>query len=63
VRTDGHVLTKSFLDSLGVSRDDRLKIDANIYHYPLTRAMKEQLENNPHVLNIEVESSKYGGSV
>ena len=63
VRTDGHVLTKSYLDKLGISHDDRLKIDANVYHFPLTQGMKEQLMNNPHILSVEVESSKYGGSV
>ena len=63
VRTDGHVFTKSYLDKLGISHDDRLKIDANVYHFPLTQGMKEQLMNNPHILSVEVESSKYGGSV
>ena len=63
VQTDGHVLTKSYLDKIGVSLDDRVMVEAGVYHFPLTRAMKEQLEKNPHVVNIVVEPSQNGGAV
>ena len=63
VQTDGHVLTKSYLDKIGVSMDDRVMVEAGVYHFPLTQAMKEQLEKNPHVVNIVVEPAQNGGAV
>ena len=63
VRTDGHVLTKSYLDKVGISMDDRIMVEAGIYHFPLTKAMKEQLEKNPHVTEIILEPSQNGGAV
>ena len=63
VRTDGHVLTKSYLDKVGISMDDRVMVEAGIYHFPLTKAMKEQLEKNPHVTEIILEPSQNGGAV
>ena len=63
VQTDGHVLTKSYLDKIGISLDDRMMVEAGIYHFPLTQGMKEKLEKNPHVLKIELEPAQYGGAV
>ena len=63
VQTDGHVLTKSYLDKIGISLDDRVMVEAGVYHFPLTQGMKEQLEKNPHVVNIQVEPEQYGGAV
>ncbi len=63
VQTDGHVLTKSYLDKIGISLDDRMMVEAGVYHFPLTQGMKEQLEKNPHVLKIELEPAQYGGAV
>jgi signal peptidase I len=63
VQTDGHVLTKSYLDKIGISLDDRVMVEAGVYHFPLTQAMKEQLAKNPHVESIQVEPEQYGGSV
>ena len=63
VQTDGHILTKSYLDKIGISLDDRVMVEAGAYHFPLTQAMKEQLERNPHVVNIQVEPEQYGGAV
>ncbi len=63
VQTDGHVLTKSYLDKIGISLDDRMMVEAGVYHFPLTQAMKEQLEKNPHILHIELEPAQYGGAV
>ncbi|MBO4361988.1 MAG: signal peptidase I [Paludibacteraceae bacterium] len=63
VRTDGHVFTKSYLDKLGISKDDRMLVESGLYHFPLTKQMKEQLAKNPHVIGIEVEPAQYGGAV
>ena len=63
VRTDGHVFGGKYLDKLGVSVADRMQIDAQTWHFPLTKAMKEELEKNPHVLAIEVEPEERGGAV
>ena len=63
VQTDGHILTKSYLDKLGISHDDRHMPMAGLYHFPLTREMKEQLKKNPHIVKREVEAEQYGGQV
>ena len=63
VRTDGHVFGGKYMDKLGVSVADRMQIDAQTWHFPLTQAMKEELEKNPHVLAIEVEPEERGGAV
>ena len=63
VRTDGHIFGGKYLDKLGVSMADRMQIDAQTWHFPLTQAMKEELEKNPHVLAIEVEPEERGGAV
>ena len=63
IQTDGHVLTKSYLDKIGISLDDRIQIEAGLYHFPLTEEMKEQLEKNPHIVNIMLEPSQNGGAV
>ena len=63
IRTDGHVLTKSYLDKIGISLDDRRQIEAGLYHFPLTEEMKEQLKKNPHIVNIMLEPSQNGGAV
>ena len=63
IRTDGHVFGGKYLDKVGVSMADRMQIDAQTWHFPLTKAMKEELEKNPHVLAIEVEPEERGGAV
>ena len=63
VQTDGHVLTASYMDKIGISKDDRIMVSAGLYHFPLTQAMKEQLLKNPHVQLIELEPSQFGGTV
>lgn len=63
VRTDGHVFGGKYMDRLGVSVADRMQIDAQTWHFPLTKAMKEELQKNPHVLAIEVEPEERGGAV
>ena len=63
VQTDGHVLSKSYMDKIGISQDDRVMVEAGVYHFPLTQGMKAELEKNPHVLKIWLEPEQYGGAV
>lgn len=63
VYTDGHVFSASYLTKLGISKDDRHLVQPGIYHFPLTVEMKEQLQKNPHVTHLEVESAAYAGAV
>ena len=63
VRTDGHVFGAKYMDKLGISLADRIQIDAHTWHFPLTKAMKAELEKNPHVLTISIEPEAQGGAV
>ena len=63
VHTDGHIFSAKYLDKIGISLADRAQVDPTIWHFPLTEAMKEELEHNPHVLRIEVEPETQGGAV
>ena len=63
VQTDGHLFGAKYLEKLGVSVADRVQIDAQTWHFPLTKGMKEELAKNPHVLAIEVEPEERGGAV
>ena len=63
VQTDGHMFGAKYLEKLGISVDDRMQIDATTWHFPLTKAMKEELEQNPHVLAMIVEPEERGGAV
>ncbi len=63
VQTDGHIFSAKYLDKLGISLADRAQVDATTWHFPLTQAMKEELEKNPHVLAIAIEPSERGGAV
>ncbi|MCQ2345757.1 MAG: signal peptidase I [Paludibacteraceae bacterium] len=63
VRTDGTMLTKSYLDKLGVSHDDRKNFGDGIYYFPLTEAMKNELAKNDHVTDIAIESDSLAGEV
>lgn len=63
VQTDGHIFGAKYLDKLGISLADRIQIDATTWHFPLTQAMKEELEKNNHVLAIIVEPQERGGQV
>ena len=63
VQTDGHVFGAKYLEKLGVSVADRVQIDAQTWHFPLTQAMREELERNPHVLAVVVEPEERGGDV
>ncbi len=63
VRTDGHVFGAKYLEKLGVSVADRVQVDAQTWHFPLTESMKADIAKNPHVLAIEVEPEERGGAV
>ena len=63
VQTDGHVFGAKYLEKIGISVADRIQIDATTWHFPLTKAMKEEIEKNPHVVSVMVEPSDRGGEV
>ncbi len=63
IQTDGHIFSAKYLEKLGISVADRIQADATTWHFPLTAAMKEELEHNPHVLAIVVEPESQGGAV
>ena len=63
VHTDGHVFGGKYMDKLGISLSDRVQIDATTWHFPLTQAMREEMEKNPHVLAMIVEPEERGGEV
>ena len=63
IQTDGHIFGAKYLDKLGISLADRIQIDATTWHFPLTQAMKEELEKNTHVLAMIVEPQERGGHV
>ena len=63
VLTDGHIFGAKYLEKLGVSLADRIQVDATTWHFPLTNAMKAELQKNPHVTNIIVEPEERGGAV
>jgi len=63
VQTDGHIFGAKYLEKLGVSVADRIQVDGTTWHFPLTQAMKAELEKNPHVLAVIVEPEERGGEV
>ena len=63
VQTDGHVFGARYLEKLGISIADRNQVRSDVWHFPLTKAMKAELEKNPHVLNVQVEEDAMGGNV
>lgn len=63
VQTDGHLLTASYMEKVGINKDDRHVIQPGMYHFPLTDAMRDEIEKNPHVVRIDVEPEQNGGAV
>ena len=63
IKTDGSVLGQSYLAKLGISKEDRSKLAEGVYHLPLTKAMKEELAKNSHIVSIEIEPEENGGEV
>ena len=63
VRTDGHVFGAKYLEKIGISVADRVQVDPQTWHFPLSQEMKAELEKNPHVLAVEIEPETQGGAV
>ena len=63
VQTDGHIFSAKYLEKLGISIADRVQVDAQTWHFPLTAGMKEELEKNPHVVALVLEPGTQGGAV
>ena len=80
VQTTGGLLSSTYLDKLGISKDDRRLLPATrageeemlameldpalpTYHFPLTREMKEKLEQNRNIRAIKIEPSWRKGDV
>lgn len=63
VETDGHLLTRTYLDKIGISHDDQVQLAAGVYHFPLTEKMLGELSKNEHILRITVESEEAGGDM
>ena len=63
VQTDGHILSNNYLEKVGISKDDRKMLEPGVYHFPLTQAMRAELEKNPHVLAVTLEPEQQGGDV
>ena len=63
VQTDGHQLTAKYLDKIGISMADRVQYRTDLYHFPLTKAMKESLEKNSHVIAVQRDEEAAGGEV
>ena len=63
VETDGHIFGAKYFDKIGISVADRAQIESNLWHFPLTQAMKAELEKNPHVISVTLEPETAGGAV
>jgi signal peptidase I len=63
IKTDGSALGQNYLAKLGISKEDRSKLAEGVYHLPLTKAMKEELAKNGHIVSIEIEPEENGGEV
>ena len=63
VQTDGHLFAAKYLDKIGISMEDRKQFRSDLWHFPLTQAMREELGKNPHVQAIQVEADAMGGNV
>ncbi len=66
VQTDGEPLSDKYLARLGVSKDDRHRLNepgAMVYVLPLTKAMLAELKKNDHIVAIQVQPEEMGGEV
>lgn len=63
VQTDGSILSPKTLDRVGISKADRHSFGDGLYLFPLTRAMKAELEKDSHVLSIRIQPEEEGGDV
>ena len=63
VQTDGHILTDTYLEKVGINKDDRRRLEPGVYHFPLTETMRDELAKNPHIISITIEPEQQGGDV
>ncbi len=63
VRTDGYVLSEKYLLKQGISIEDQHRVEENVYIFPLTKEMKNELAKNGHIVSITVQPSEMGGEV
>ncbi len=63
VQTDGHILTDTYLEKIGINKDDRRRLEPGVYHFPLTETMRDELAKNPHITSITLEPEQQGGDV
>ena len=63
VETDGHLLTRNYLDKIGISHDDQMTLSPGVYHFPLTERMLGELSRNEHIIRISVEDERAGGDM
>lgn len=79
VQTDGRFLSADMQTKLGISKEDRLMLNAQydyhlisflgmdpampIYHFPLTAEMLEKMKRYPGVVKIAIEPYELGGDV
>ena len=63
VQTDGHILTDTYLEKVGINKDDRRRLEPGVYHFPLTETMRNELAKNPHIISITIEPEQQGGDV
>jgi len=63
VVTDGHILSNSYLEKIGISKEDRELVRPGVYLLPLTQAMKKELQKNLHIQLIQIQPQAEGGEV
>ena len=63
VQTDGHILTDTYLEKVGINKDDRRRLESGVYHFPLTETMRDELAKNPHITSVTLEPEQQGGDV
>lgn len=65
VRTDGALLSDKYLERVGISKDDRnrLELEEITYLLPLTKTMCEEFRKNQHIQAITLQPEEMGGEV
>ena len=65
VETDGTPLSEKYMDRIGISHDDRKRLDMSTtaYIFPLTKAMRDEMKKNEHIRSIVLQPEEMGGDV
>ena len=58
VFTDGTMFSGKYFDKLGISLADQIQFSRNVWRFPLTKEMKAEMEKNPHVDSIKIETDE-----